>query len=58
MTGRNILINGAEPPEEMVRDPARKPIALITQNTRVIATSLSLISLLYMFAPAITMMIN
>ncbi|WML66735.1 MAG: hypothetical protein METHP_00188 [Methanoregula sp. SKADARSKE-2] len=36
-TGRSILVNGAEPPEEMVRDPAKKPIALITQNTRVIA---------------------
>jgi len=36
-TGRCILINGAEPPENMVRDPAKKPIALITQNTRVIA---------------------
>ena len=36
-TGRSILINGSEPPEDMVRDPAKKPIALITQNTRVIA---------------------
>lgn len=36
-TGRSILIDGEEPPEEMVRDPAKKPIALITQNTRVIA---------------------
>ncbi len=36
-TGRTILVNGTEPPEEMVRDPAKKPIALITQNTRVIA---------------------
>jgi ABC-type lipoprotein export system ATPase subunit len=37
VTGRTILINGAEPQEDMVRDPAKKPIALITQNTRVIA---------------------
>jgi ABC-type lipoprotein export system ATPase subunit len=37
ITGRSILINGEEPPEDMVRDPAKKPIALITQNTRVIA---------------------
>jgi ABC-type lipoprotein export system ATPase subunit len=37
VTGRNILVNGAEAPEEMVRDPAKKPIASITQNTRVIA---------------------
>jgi len=36
-TGRSILINGAPPPDEMVRDPSKKPIALITQNTRVIA---------------------
>lgn len=37
VTGRNILIDGDEPPEEMVRDPAKKPIALITQNTQIIA---------------------
>jgi ABC-type lipoprotein export system ATPase subunit len=37
VTGRNILVNGTEAPEEMVRDPAKKPIASITQNTRVIA---------------------
>jgi len=36
-TGRSILVNGAEPSEELVRDPAKKPIALITQSTRVIA---------------------
>lgn len=36
-TGRRILVNGAEPSEELVRDPAKKPIALITQSTRVIA---------------------
>jgi ABC-type lipoprotein export system ATPase subunit len=37
VTGRSILMDGAEPPEEMVRDPAKKPIALLTQNTQVIA---------------------
>ena len=37
VTGRRILINGFSPPDEMVRDPSKKPIALITQNTRVIA---------------------
>lgn len=36
-TGRSVLVNGKEPPEELVRDPAKKPIALITQSTRVIA---------------------
>jgi ABC-type lipoprotein export system ATPase subunit len=37
VTGRTILVNGEAPPDDMVRDPAKKPIALITQNTRVIA---------------------
>ncbi len=37
VTGRSILVNGEEPSEDLVRDPAKKPIALITQNTRVIA---------------------
>lgn len=37
VTGRSILINGISPLDEMVRDPSKKPIALITQNTRVIA---------------------
>jgi ABC-type lipoprotein export system ATPase subunit len=37
VTGRSILINGLPPSDDMVRDPAEKPIALITQNTRVIA---------------------
>lgn len=37
VTGRSVLVNGAPPPDEMVRDPAKKPIALITQSTRVIA---------------------
>ena len=31
------LSTASEPPEDLVRDPAKKPIALITQNTRVIA---------------------
>ncbi len=32
-TGRRILINGARPPAEYRDDPARNPIALITQHT-------------------------
>lgn len=37
VTGRTVLINGEYPPEEYIRDPARKPVALITQNTRCLA---------------------
>jgi len=37
VTGRRVLVNGGAPPEEFVRDPAHKPIALITQNTRCLA---------------------
>ncbi|TAJ45588.1 ATP-binding cassette domain-containing protein [Methanofollis fontis] len=37
VTGRTVLVNGQIPPEEIVRDPARKPVALITQNTRCLA---------------------
>ncbi len=37
ITGRRILIDGSIPPDEMARDPSKKPIALITQNTRVLA---------------------
>ncbi len=37
ITQRTIRINGAEPPEEMVRNPAKKPIVMITQNNRCIA---------------------
>jgi ABC-type lipoprotein export system ATPase subunit len=37
ITRRTILINGAEPPEAMVRNPAQKPIVMITQNNRCIA---------------------
>jgi len=36
-TGRTVLVNGAYPSEEFVRDPAHKPVALITQNTRCLA---------------------
>lgn len=32
-TGRRVLINGAKPPPEFLEDPARNPIALITQHT-------------------------
>jgi len=34
VTGRQILVNGKIPPEHFIRDPARKPVAMITQNTR------------------------
>jgi ABC-type lipoprotein export system ATPase subunit len=37
ITGRRILINGEVPPESFVREPAFKPIAMITQNTRCLA---------------------
>jgi ABC-type lipoprotein export system ATPase subunit len=37
VTGRTVLVNGAPPADDMVRDPSKKPIVLITQNTRVIA---------------------
>lgn len=37
VTGRTVLVNGENPPEECIRDPARKPVALITQNTRCLA---------------------
>ncbi|NMB77982.1 MAG: ATP-binding cassette domain-containing protein, partial [Methanomicrobiales archaeon] len=36
-TGRTILVNGQVPPEEFIRDPSKKPIALITQNTKCLA---------------------
>jgi ABC-type lipoprotein export system ATPase subunit len=35
-TKRVILVDDKEPTDDMVRDPSMKPIALITQNTRVI----------------------
>ena len=34
VTGRQVLVNGKLPHERYVRDPAAKPVALITQNTR------------------------
>ena len=37
VTGRRVLVNGKVPPEEFIRDPAYKPIALITQNTKCLA---------------------
>ncbi len=37
ITNRKILINGEEPTESMIRDPAKKPIAMITQNTKCLA---------------------
>ena len=32
-SGRQVLINGELPPEELMHDPAKNPIALITQHT-------------------------
>ncbi len=37
VTKRTVLVNGAPPPEEFIRDPSRKPVALITQNTKCLA---------------------
>lgn len=37
VTGRTVLVDGKAPPEEFVRDPACKPIAMITQNTKCLA---------------------
>lgn len=37
VTGRRILVNGMEPDESLIRDPSRKPIAMITQNTKCLA---------------------
>jgi len=36
-TGRTVLVNGDIPAEEFIRDPSKKPIALITQNTKCLA---------------------
>lgn len=33
-TGRLVLVDGAPPPEELRYDPACKPVAMITQNTK------------------------
>lgn len=37
VTGRTVLVNGEAPPERFIRDPAFKPIAMITQNTKCLA---------------------
>lgn len=37
VTQRRILVNGEVPPENFIRDPACKPIAMITQNTKCLA---------------------
>lgn len=37
VTGRRVLVNGSAPPEEFIRDPSCKPIAMITQNTKCLA---------------------
>jgi len=36
-TGRTVLVNGEIPADEFIRDPSKKPIALITQNTKCLA---------------------
>ncbi|MBC9785615.1 ATP-binding cassette domain-containing protein [Heliobacterium chlorum] len=36
-TGRHVLINGQPPSDELRYDPAMKPIAMITQNTKCFA---------------------
>lgn len=50
-TGRHILINGKSPDDEERYDPARKPIAMITQNTKCFA-DLSVEEFLYIHARA------
>ncbi|MGI6144507.1 MAG: ATP-binding cassette domain-containing protein [Clostridia bacterium] len=50
-TGRYILINGKKPAEEVRYDPAQKPIAMITQNTKCFA-DLSVEEFLYIHARA------
>lgn len=37
ITKRKILVNGSEPGEDLVRDPSKKPVAMITQNTKCLA---------------------
>ena len=37
VTRRKIRVNGEIPPESFVRDPAAKPIAMITQNSKCLA---------------------
>ncbi|MDR0438696.1 MAG: ATP-binding cassette domain-containing protein [Methanocalculaceae archaeon] len=37
ITRRKILVNGSEPAEDLVRDPSKKPIAMITQNNKCLA---------------------
>jgi len=36
-TGRTVLVNGDVPEDDFIRDPSKKPIALITQNTKCLA---------------------
>ena len=37
VTGRTILVNGEKPADDLVRDPSKKPVAMITQNTKCLA---------------------
>lgn len=40
ITKRTILVNGTYPPEDFIRNPAQKPVALITQNTKCLSDML------------------
>ncbi|NLK01319.1 MAG: ATP-binding cassette domain-containing protein [Clostridia bacterium] len=51
ITGRKILINGGSPSEEYRHNPAEKPIAMITQNTKCF-TDLSVEDFIYTHAKA------
>jgi ABC-type lipoprotein export system ATPase subunit len=37
VTGRTVLVNGEAPPEQICRDPANKPIAMIAQTSKCLA---------------------
>ena len=37
ITNRHIFINGSKPADDLIRHPSRKPIAMITQNTKCFA---------------------
>ena len=37
ITRRRILVNDVAPSDDLIRDPAKKPIAMITQNTKCLA---------------------
>lgn len=37
VTKRTVLVNSLPAPEEFIRDPSKKPVAMITQNTKCLA---------------------